>query len=60
MNPHLEVPSDSLCTLGREGGLLAHWGTEMRTGRGTGVVARGRVKALAVSSVGVESQAHRV
>jgi len=59
MSPHLEGPSDGLCTLGRGGGSLAHWGTVVRTGRGTGVVARGRVKALAVSSVGVEFNFHR-
>jgi len=50
-NPRLEGPSDSLCTLGR-GGQLAHWRTEVRAGRGNGVVARDGVKALAVSSVG--------
>jgi len=34
LNPHLEGLPDGLCTLGRGGGLLAHWGTEVKTGRG--------------------------
>jgi len=59
-NPRLEGLPDGLRTLGRGGGLLAHWRTEVKTGGGNGVVARGRVKALAVSSVGVESNSFKV